>query len=516
MIHISIIKPVAEHLKEKAQKHGSKTAFVDAQTSVTYGDLEQHTARLATALQEMGINPGDRVAIHFPNSVPWIESCLAIVRRGAVVVPISYDATDDEAVYRLQDSGSIAMLSTAERAERLAKFCSQAPAIKNVVLRGMASRGVATPVKSYESLLAGAASPAADQGTDLDAPSFILYTSGTTGKPKGALLTQRSMLWVVAACWMPIAGLCSDDYMLTALPLYFSYAVDLPVLGTLATGATTRVMERFSVTEALDLLSSGEFTVFPGVPTMFHYLLQRAGDNAPLNFGKLRLCISAGAIMPATLNQEFERRTKVFLVDGLGSTETSTMITLNWPGQERVMGSCGPPILGQAVRIVDPVSRLDVPAGSEGELIVRGPNVMPGYHNKPEETAKALVDGWYLTGDLARYDPQGFITITGRLKELIIRGGENIAPAEIEEVALKFPGVEDCAVVAGKHQFLGEVPVLFVVNRPGAQVDSAALTAFCREHLSAHKVPDAIRYVERIPRTGSGKTLRFELKKLLD
>jgi rifamycin polyketide synthase module 1/2/3 len=516
MIHISVIKPVSEHLKEKARERGGHTAYVDAQTSITYGDLEQRTSRLAGALKEMGISPGDRVAIHFPNSVAWIEACLAIVRRGAVVVPIGYDTTDDEALYRLEDSGSTVLISTAERAERMEKFRSQVPTIKTVVLRDLPSSRATHAVKSYESLLAGPVSPDTDQDSDLDAPSFILYTSGTTGKPKGALLTQRGMFWVIAACWIPIAGLGPDDYMVSALPLFFSYAVDLVVLGTLATGAKARVMERFSVGEAMSLLSSGEFTLFPGVPTMFHYLLQRAGDDVPINFGKLRLCISAGAIMPATLNVEFERRAKVPLVDGLGSTETSTMITLNWPGQERIMGSCGPPILAQAVRIVDPKTRLDVPPEDEGELIVRGPNVMPGYHNKPEETAKALVDGWYLTGDLARFDRHGFITITGRLKELIIRGGENIAPAEIEEVALKFPGVEDCAVVAGKHQFLGEVPVLFVVNQPGAQVDSAALKAFCGEHLSAHKVPEAIHYVERIPRTGSGKTLRFELKKLLE
>ncbi len=514
MIHISLIKPIAEHLREQAQKQGSRTAFSDAKTSVTYRDLDQGTARLAAALQEMGINPGDKVAIYLPNSVPWIESCLAVVRRGAVAVPISYDAAEDEVLYRLADSGCSVVISTAEQAGRLDKLRPQVPSIKAMVLSGVAASGE-PHVKGLESLLSGPLRLDADQGTDLDAPAFLLYTSGTTGKPKGALLTQRSMLWVVAACWAPIAGLGPDDYLLCPLPLFFSYAIDIAVLGTLATGATTRVMERFSVGETLALLSSGEFTIFPGVPTMFHYLLLRAGDT-PLNFGKLRLCISAGAIMPATLNAEFERRAKVPLVDGLGSTETSTMITLNWPGSERIMGSCGPPILGQAVRIVDPQTRLDLPPGSEGELIVRGPNVMLGYHNKPEETAKALVDGWYLTGDLARFDPHGLITITGRLKELIIRGGENIAPAEIEEVALKFPGVADCAVVAGKHQFLGEVPVLFVVSQPGAQVDPAALKAFCGQHLSAHKVPDDIRYLDHIPRTGSGKTLRFELKKLLE
>jgi long-chain acyl-CoA synthetase len=515
VIHISLIKPIAEHLKEKAKNQGGRTAFQDGQTSITYGDLEPRTARLAAALQELGIKPGDRVAIYLPNSVPWIESCLAIVRRGAIVVPISYEASEDEALYRLADSGCSAVISTGEQAQRLNKLRAQVPSIQAMVLSGEVPGGAPPLVKSYESLLAGPVRPEADQGTDIDAPSFILYTSGTTGKPKGAILTQRSMLWVVAACWAPIARLGPDDYMLSALPLYFSYAIDIVVLGTLLTGATARVMERFSVNDALALLSSGEFTIFPGVPTMFHYLLLRAGDSS-LNFGKLRLCISAGAIMPATLNEEFERRTGVPLVDGLGSTETSTMITLNWPGRERIMGSCGPPILGQAVRIVDPKTRLDVLAESEGELIVRGPNVMLGYHNKPAETAEALVDGWYLTGDLARFHRHGLITITGRLKELIIRGGENIAPAEIEEIALKFPGVADCAVVAGKHELLGEVPVLFVVTKPDEKVDGASLRAFFGEHLSAHKVPAEIRYLDQIPRTGSGKTLRFEMKKLLE
>jgi long-chain acyl-CoA synthetase len=241
------------------------------------------------------------------------------------------------------------------------------------------------------------------------------------------------MLWVNAGCWAPIAGLCEQDTLLSPLPLFHSYALNLSVLSVLATGATAYIMEKFSTGEAVRLLKTEEFTFFPGVPTMFHYLLQATRGEANLKFPKLRLCVSAGAIMPATLNREFEDRFGIKLLDGYGITETSTIVTMNWPSGGRVLGSCGIPLPGLTVRIVDPACR-DVGPNQEGELIVRGPNVMSGYHNKPEETRNALRAGWYHTGDLAKSDDNGFLTITGRLKELIIRGGQNIAPAEIEEV----------------------------------------------------------------------------------
>jgi acyl-CoA synthetase (AMP-forming)/AMP-acid ligase II len=270
-------------------------------------------------------------------------------------------------------------------------------------------------------------------------------------------------------------------------------------------------MERFSTSEAVRLLGSGEFTYFPGVPTMFHYLLQATRGEAAIKFPNLKLCVSAGAIMPATLNREFEDKFGVPLLDGYGITETSTMVTMNWPSGNRVMGSCGIPVPGLAVRIVDLNGR-DAEAGQEGELIVHGPNVMPGYHNKPEETRNALRGGWYYTGDLARSDENGFLTITGRLKELIIRGGQNIAPAEIEEVVNTFEAVLDCAVVGIPHEHLGEVPALFVVPRPGKSFESEALLAHCRVRLSAYKLPHVVRTIAEIPRTGSGKIIRYKLR----
>jgi acyl-CoA synthetase (AMP-forming)/AMP-acid ligase II len=346
-------------------------------------------------------------------------------------------------------------------------------------------------------------------------PAFILYTSGTTGRAKGVELTVHGMLWVAAACWAPIAGISERDALLSPLPLFHSYALNLSVLTILATGASAYIMERFSTSEALRLLKTGAFTCLPGVPTMFHYLLQATHNESDLNFPHLRLCISAGAIMPATLNREFEDRFGVPLLDGYGITETSTMVTLNSPTGGRIMGSCGLPLPGLAVRLVDPANGRDVDPSHEGELIVRGPNVMPGYRNKPDETRAALRDGWYHTGDLARSDENGFLTITGRLKELIIRGGQNIAPAEIEEVVNTFEHVLDCAVVGVAHPHLGEVPALFVVPRPGQAVETDALIAHCRKRLSAYKLPHTVRLIAEIPRTGSGKIIRYKLRETL-
>jgi long-chain acyl-CoA synthetase len=215
------------------------------------------------------------------------------------------------------------------------------------------------------------------------------------------------------------------------------------------------------------------------------------------------------------LNRAFEERFKTTpLLDGYGITETSTMVTMNWLSGARPGGSCGLPVPGLAVRIVDPNTHEDVPFGNEGELIVRGPNLMQGYHNKPAETASALRKGWYHTGDLAKSDAAGYLTITGRIKELIIRGGQNIAPAEIEEVVIRHPQVRDCAVVGIKHATLGEVPCLFVVAK-SKEVDVASLMDHCRAHLSAYKIPEATHIVAEIPRTGSGKIMRFKLVEAL-
>jgi acyl-CoA synthetase (AMP-forming)/AMP-acid ligase II len=512
MLHTDLIAPIPELLRRHAAARGGKCAYRDAQSAVTYAELLDRTGRFAGHLADAGIAPGDTVAIMLPNSVAWVESSFAITRAGAIGVPISYDASEAEIAYRLTDADCKAVITTGERGDLFARLQASAPNLKTLIVT---DRGACSAQALHYNKLVSTTpqSPPRDPPL-LHETAYILYTSGTTGRAKGVRLTVHGMLWVTAACWTPITGLSERDTVLSPLPLFHSYALNLSVMSILATGATEYIMEKFSTSEAVRLLKSGEFTYFPGVPTMFHYLLQATRGEANVRFPNLRLCASAGAIMPATLNREFEAHLGVPLLDGYGITETSTMVTMNWPSGQRVMGSCGIPLPGLAVRIVD-LKGQDVAAGQEGELIVHGPNVMPGYHNKPDETQKALRNGWYHTGDLARSDENGFLTITGRLKELIIRGGQNIAPAEIEEVVNTFAAVLDCAVVGVPHEHLGEVPALFVVARPGHDFEGEALLAHCRTQLSAYKVPHSVQLIAEIPRTGSGKIIRYKLREMM-
>jgi acyl-CoA synthetase (AMP-forming)/AMP-acid ligase II len=513
MLHTDLIASVPELLRRHAGARGDKLAYRDADGSVTYAELDMRTGRLAGHLADLGIAPGDAVAMLLPNSVAWIETSFAITRAGAVGVPINYESTEAEIAYRLIDARCKAIVTTGERGDLIARLRVDAPDLRTMILT---DRGASTaPHLRYADLMAQAAKSAPRDPADIHTPAYIIYTSGTTGRAKGVLLTVHGMLWVVAACWAPITGLNERDHLLSPLPLFHSYALNISVLGILATGASGYIMEKYSTSEVMRLLTGGAFTLLPGVPTMFHYFLQALRSEADLKIPNLRLCISAGAIMPATLNRAFEERLGIKLLDGYGITETSTMVTMNWPTGVRVVGSCGLPVPGLAVRIVDPVSGTDLPCGHEGELIVRGPNVMPGYHNKPEETEKALYEGWYRTGDLARSDPNGFLTITGRLKELIIRGGQNIAPAEIEEVVNTYEAVLDCAVVGIPHEHLGEVPALFVVPRAGKTIEVEGLLTHCRSRLSAYKIPHVVRLTEEIPRTGSGKIIRYKLRERL-
>jgi acyl-CoA synthetase (AMP-forming)/AMP-acid ligase II len=509
MLRADLIAPVPELLRRQADARGDQIAYSDASSAITYSDLLRTTGRLAGHLADRGVAPRQTVGIMLPNCVAWIQTCFGILRAGALSVPISYDATEPEIAYRLDDADCRVVITSDERAELVLRAAGSRPIDLILVDRGPSRHdGV-----RFADVVGSAPRKAPPDPSGMHEPSFIIYTSGTTGRAKGVLLSQHSMLWVAAACWAPITGLSPDDVVLSPLPLFHSYALNLSVLSVLAVGATEHLVERFSPKETLRLLQNGKYTFMPGVPTMFHYLVQTS-EPGGARFPHLRLCVSAGAIMPATLNREFEDRFGVPLLDGYGITETATMVTMNWPTGGRVLGSCGLPVPGLAVRIVDLTGR-DVPAGEEGELIVRGPNLMAGYHNKPEETAAALREGWYHTGDLARSDKNGFLTITGRLKELIIRGGQNIAPAEIEEVANLLEDISDCAVVGVPHAHLGEVPVIFVACKQGREMSPASLIEHCKAHLSAYKIPQSVHFVTEIPRTGSGKIMRFKLRALL-
>ncbi|HZR93019.1 MAG TPA: AMP-binding protein [Gaiellaceae bacterium] len=490
MIRTELIRPVGELL---AAHSPERVALEDGELQVTYGELELRTRRLAAHLAAAGIEPGDRVATYMANGVRGAEAQLAAVRAGAIAVPINPAAPAAEAGFMLADSGARALVVDPERRHELGGASELAL--------------VAVAGESYEELVSSDAPGRAEPG-DLDAPAWMLYTSGTTGRPKGVLLSQRGLLWV-AACWGSIVGISDEDVILSPLPQFHSYCTELH-LAALAAGARVRITRRFSTSETLDLLASRPFTLLAGVPTMFHYLLE-AGRKQGLRCPTLARCVSAGAILPAALSDEFERTFGVLLLDGYGITETSTFVTMNWPTGTRPRGSCGLPLPGTAVRLVDPATGEDVEPGRDGEIHVRGPHVMLGYWNRPEETKAALAGGWYRTGDLGRLDENGYLTITGRIKELIIRGGENVYPAEVEAALISHESLRDCAVVGRPHEALGEVVVAFVVPVEPETFDPAPLVEHCARLLAPWKVPSEVRVIDEIPRTGSGKIMRHRL-----
>ena len=511
MIRTDLIAPTSELLLRHASNTPDKVAFEDASRVVTYEQLERETRNLAANFRAAGLKSGKRVGVWLGNSVDWIVCVLATIRAGGVAVPISVDSKPGELAYRLEDADVSILVSLPGTLPLLTDIRHDyGVSPKVVIFSGDAPDGHLS--LSQLTQTDGGALP----DEDIDAVSMMVYTSGTTGRPKGVQLTTRSMLWVNASCWNPIFGMGPDDVILSPLPLYHSYALNFCALSIVANGASEYIMEKFSPEQALDLLATNRFTLMPGVPTMFHYIMIKAKERNVNPFQTLRRCCSAGAIMPAALNEEFEGRYGIELLDGYGITETSTMVTMNWPDSQRVPGSGGLPLPGLAVRLIDPASGRDVELGAEGELVCRGPNVMQGYLNKPEATASALKDGWYHTGDLAKMDANGFITITGRLKEIIIRGGQNIAPAEVEETIVQMDGVLDCAVVGVGHKTLGEVPVAFIVAEGDTGPNIGAVKAFCKDRLSAYKLPTDLRTISEIPRTGSGKIMRFRLRDLYE
>ncbi|GAA0461403.1 hypothetical protein GCM10009544_24900 [Streptomyces stramineus] len=514
-IRSELIRALPGVLTAHAARIGGKTAFQDARRGVTYRELEERSGRLAGHLARLGVRRGDRVALHLGTRVEMVESFLAVVRAGAVGVPLDPGAPDEELAYFLDDSGAVAVITEETLLPRVAQLAAARPRLRSRVVvagSGTVPDAAAAGAHVFEQLAGSEPGPAPRDDLGLDEPAWILYTSGTTGRSKGVVSSQRSALWSAAAAYVPLWGLEERDRLLWPLPMFHAYAHSLCLLGVVAVGASAYLLDRGA--SAARALGEQRCTVVAGVPATYR-LLTDAVRRAPRPPDGLRLCVTGGSPCPPALRADVEALLGAPLLDGYGSTETCGKIAVDRLEGPEGEGSRGLPVLGVEVRLTDPLGDTEVPDGDEGEIRVRGPNLMLGYHGRPDDTARAVRDGWYRTGDLGRRMPHGALRVTGRVKELIISGGENVNPVEVEHVLLACPGVVDAAVVGRPHDVLGEVPVAFVVADPEHGVDTDQVRARCRERLSGFKVPDEVYETDAVPRTAFGKVDRPALARLL-
>jgi long-chain acyl-CoA synthetase len=491
-------------IEDNASQHGDSLACVIGGERRSYADLADEVLRFASALRRLGLEPGDRLSLYMPNCVEYVPCFYGAMRAGLIANPINGAFTRAEVAYLLEDSGAAALVSTPEQLAKLG-LSPDGPAPRVVI-----STGETTP--PWHSLASLLAEPAdAVPLPPEDAPACLPYSSGTTGRSKGITHTHDS-LGMQAVLSANHLQLRPGDVLLQALPLVHLYPGNIIMGGLFVAGATMVVQPVFDPPGFAALLAEHGATACAGVPTTYAMLCQLPEQQVTgLDLSRLAVAFSAGAPLPGSIRNAFQRLFGPDVLDCYGITEAAGNLVASLRHGGRPDLSCGVPYPLTEVRIVDAEDN-DLPPGEVGELIARGPQIMTGYWNRPDATAETLRGGWLHTGDLARRDSNGFFFIVDRTKDLILSGGYNVYPAEVEEVLQAHPSVAMCAVFGIPDDIKGEKPWAAVVPSRGAEVDVGSLDDHCRAQLAAYKVPRRFLVVDELPRSSVGKILRRELR----
>ncbi|MFR9804041.1 long-chain-fatty-acid--CoA ligase [Pseudonocardia sp. RS010] len=488
---------LAANLVATAREHGDRPAVKLDEYVLTYRQLHEAAAAVAGDLAERGITPGDRVGLVLPNVPAYPVLFYGALLAGAVVVPMNPLLKAREVEYYLRDSG-MSLVYGWDGAGDVVPEAAKAVGIPGIVVPATGPTG-----------LGGTPAPEPVERAD-DDTAVILYTSGTTGQPKGAELTHHNLDSNARTTVETLIEITSDDVIMGCLPLFHVFGLTCGLNAAVAAGATLTLIPRFDPSKALQVVARDKVTVFEGVPTMYAAMLH-SPDAEGADMASLRTCITGGSAMPVEVLKAFEKQFGCEIFEGYGLSETAPVASFNQPGRPRKPGTIGFPVRGCEMRVVDDGGR-DVPDGQPGEIAIRGENVMKGYWNRPEATEAAIPDGWFRSGDIATRDADGYYTIVDRKKDLIIRGGYNVYPREVEETLYEHPAVAEAAVVGIKHAELGEEIGAAVALKPGAEADPEELKNFVRDRLAAYKYPRAVWLVDALPKGPTGKILRREVE----
>jgi long-chain acyl-CoA synthetase len=501
---------LAVMLRESRTAHPDKPLCHIADLTFSYGQVDDISGRVAASLRNLGVGRGDKVAVQLPNLPQFLFAYFGILKAGAVMVPLNPLLRAPEVNYHLTDSDSRVLITFEDFAEEAISGARDIDGLATYVVNLPGNDQRPTGAKSFDELYS-----AEDTGdiepTDADDTAVIIYTSGTTGKPKGAELTNFQ-LFMNATVAGELFEYRDDDVAMAVLPFFHVFGLSSVLNIAVRFGGTLVLVPRFDAQPVLDAMARHRCTIFSGVPTMYYALLN--ADTGGHDLSALRVGVSGGAAMPGDVIRAFEEKFPgVVVLEGYGLSETASTTTFNINAEHRKVLSIGKPIWGVQVRIVDE-NDTELPSGPDnvGEIVIRGHNLMKSYYKKPEATAEAFRHGWFHTGDLAYRDTDGYFFVVDRKKELVIRGGYNVYPREIEEVLFEHPGIAEAAVIGKPDEKLGQEVLAFVVAQPEADVTPEDVIAHCRERLAAYKYPREVRIVESLPMGPTGKILKKELR----
>ena len=497
---------------DNVRKYPDKVAleFIDPPLQrVTYAELDQLVGRTAGYLQNLGLQPGDRVALQLSKCLEFILIHLATVRLGAISLPLNLAYPPDELKYFLEDSGAKLFFALDSSKDKIQSILSELPDLQECIFLNPADPNPFDfLIANYQSPISN---PSPHRSSSLNDTAAIIYTSGTTGRPKGAEITHGNLISNLQSLHV-VWGWQPNDILLHVLPIFHVHGLFVALHGALHVGATTLLMREFDARKVLQTLVDRHCTVFMAVPTIHSRLLD-VPDAKQFDLSHVRLITSGSDRLPDEVFEGFQQTFGYTLLERYGMTETGMNCSNPLNGERRI-GSVGLPLPGVEVRIVDPDTKKALPDGEIGELEIRGPNVFKGYWRQPEKTAESFTaDGWFHTGDLGYLEADGYLTLCGRSKDLIISGGLNIYPPEVERVLAEHPSVAACAVVGCPDREWGENVTAVVVLNRGESATGEELIRFCRERLAPYKSPKSIVFRNDLPRNAMGKVQKADLRK---